>query len=174
MTEEAKDIVPVDSALEILVTEEDKYGTDIALMSNFFGVYIEQLSTELSTQVVSDVLEEITVADMQILGKLVQGADVLLQGQYGFIPDFDNLPTDIKNKLRKGIYTLGESRQVAGNVRAVILDENGTRIKDITLKKVINTPDTLAMSRSITSQIQMRQLLKHKVILLKWNEIIIL
>lgn len=158
MTEEAKDIVPVDSALEILVTEEDKYGTDIALMSDFFGVYIEQLSTELSTQVVSDVLEEIIVADMQILGKLVQGADVLLQGQYGFIPDFDNLPTDIKNKLRKGIYTLGESRQVAGNVRAVILDENGTRIKDITLKKVINTPDTLAMSRSITSQIQMRQI----------------
>lgn len=41
MTEEAKDIVPVDNALEILVTEEDKYGTDIALMSDFFGLYIE-------------------------------------------------------------------------------------------------------------------------------------
>ena len=56
MTEEIKDIVPVDNSLEILVTEEDKHGTDIALMSDFFGLYIEQLSTELSTQVVSDVL----------------------------------------------------------------------------------------------------------------------
>lgn len=160
MTEETKCIVPADkdNSLEILVTEEDKHGTDVALMSDFFGLYIEQLSTELSTQVASDVLEEIPVADMQILGELVQCADVLLQGKYGFISDFDNLPTDIKTKLRKGIYTLGESRQVEGNVRAVILDEDGTRIKDITIKKVINTPDTLAMSRSITSQIQMRQI----------------
>ena len=40
---------------------------------------------------------------------------------------------------------MGESRQVEDNVRAVVLDENGTRIKDVTLK-VLNTQDTLEMS----------------------------
>ena len=160
MTEDVKDIVAADdnSLFEILVTEEDKYGTDIALMSDFFGIYIEQLSAELSTQVVSDILDDISVADIQILGDLVRGGDILLQGKYGYMPDFDNLPNDIKTKLRKGIYNLGESRQVEGNVRAVVLDEEGTRIKDVTLKKVINTPNTLELSRSITSQIQMRQI----------------
>lgn len=49
MTEDVKDIVAADdnSMFGILVTEEDKYGTDIALMSDFFGIYIEQLSAEL-------------------------------------------------------------------------------------------------------------------------------
>lgn len=160
MTEEVRNIVTVDNnkPLEILVTEEDKRGVDIALMSDFLGLYIEQLSTELSTKVVPDISDDIPLADMQILGELVHGGTTLLQGKYGYIPDFDNLPNEIKTKLKNGIYTLGESRQVEGNVRAVILDEEGTRIKDITLKKVINTPDTLEMSRSITSQIQMRQM----------------
>lgn len=160
MTEEVKDTITVDNEkmVEILVTEEDKYGADIALMSDFFGLYIEQLSSELSTQVVPDILDGIPIVDMQILGELVHGGDILLQGKYGYIPDFDNLPNDIKTKLKKGIYTLGESRQVEGNVRAVILDEEGIRIKEVTLKKIINMPDTLEMSRSITSQIQMRQI----------------
>lgn len=148
----------IQKPLEILVTDEDKHGTDIACMSDFFGIYIEQLSAELSNQVMRGVVEKIPAADVQILGELVHGVDVLLSGKYGYIPDFDSLPNDVKDKLKKGIYTLGESRQVEDNVRAVVLDENGTRIKDVTLKRVLNTPDTLEMSRSITSQVQMRQI----------------
>lgn len=131
----------IQKPLEILVTDEDKHGTDIACMSDFFGIYIEQLSAELSNQVMRGVVEKIPAADVQILGELVHGVDVLLSGKYGYIPDFDSLPNDVKDKLKKGIYTLGESRQVEDNVRAVVLDENGTRIKDVTLKRVLNTPD---------------------------------
>lgn len=32
----------IQKPLEILVTDEDKHGTDIACMSDFFGIYIEQ------------------------------------------------------------------------------------------------------------------------------------
>lgn len=133
----------IQKPLEILVTDEDKHGTDIACMSDFFGIYIEQLSAELSNQVMRGVVEKIPAADVQILGELVHGVDVLLSGKYGYIPDFDSLPNDVKDKLKKGIYTLGESRQVEDNVRAVVLDENGTRIKDVTLKRVLNTPDVV-------------------------------
>ncbi len=31
----------IQKPLEILVTDEDKHGTDIACMSDFFGIYIE-------------------------------------------------------------------------------------------------------------------------------------
>lgn len=34
----------VKNELSILVTNEDKYGTDITKMSNFFEIYIQQLS----------------------------------------------------------------------------------------------------------------------------------
>ena len=86
----------IQKPLEILVTDEDKHGTDIACMSDFFGIYIEQLSAELRNQVMRGVVEKIPAADVQILGELVHGVDVLLSGKYGYIPDFDSLPNDVK------------------------------------------------------------------------------
>ena len=45
-------------------------------------------------------------------------------------------------KFQKGIYKIAESKQVDGNMRAVILDENDIRVKDITLKRIKNNPGT--------------------------------
>lgn len=64
----------------------------------------------------------------------------------------------MRMKLKKGIYSIGESKQVEDNLRAVILDENGVRIKDITLKKVMNNPWNVETMRSIGNQMQMRQI----------------
>lgn len=144
--------------LQLLVTEEDKIGTDITQMSDFFGVYIRQLSNELSTYSVADLVNKIPIADIQILEELINGVNVFAKGKYEYILDFDSIPNDIKLKLKKGIYTLGESRQVEGNVRAVILNEEGVRVKDVTVKSVLNTPDTMEITRSLTSQLQMRQI----------------
>lgn len=144
--------------LSILVTDKDKYDNDITSMSDFFGLYIEQLSTELCTKASTEFIEDIPIADLQIINEFVHGAEVVFKGKYGYLPDFDSLPNDIKSKIKKGTYTLGESKQVEGNVRAVVLDEEGVRVKDVTLKKVLNTPDTMEMSRSIASQVQMRQI----------------
>lgn len=90
----------IQKPLEILVTDEDKHGTDIACMSDFFGIYIEQLSAELSNQVMRGVVEKIPAADVQILGELVHGVDVLLSGKYGYIPDFDSLPNDVSSACK--------------------------------------------------------------------------
>lgn len=60
---------------------------------------------------------------------------------------------------------IGESRQVDGNLRAVIVDEAGTRVKDVTLKEVQINPGTMEALRSITNQLQMRQIYaKHDTI----------
>lgn len=43
-------------------------------------------------------------------------------------------------------------------MRAVIVDENRTRIKDITLKKVVGSPENLETARKIGDQIQIKQI----------------
>ena len=144
--------------LSILVTDEDKYGMDITKMSDFFEVYIQQLSCELSTNTMADVFRNIPVADIGIINDVVRHAEVMMGGEYGYVPDFDSLPHDIKSKFQKGIYKIGESKQVDGNMRAVILDENDVRVKDITLKRVKNNPGTVETTRSIANQVQMRQI----------------
>ena len=144
--------------LSILVTEADKHGMDIAEMSNFFDGYIGQLTCSLRERGELEVVTSIPIADLSIVNDVVHQANAVMKAGVSYLPDFEHLPTEIKEKLRKGLYKLGESKQVDGNVRAVILDENGVRIKDITLKQVINTPDTIATERSIANQLQMRQL----------------
>lgn len=147
-----------DQDLNILVTEEDKHGMDISKMSNFFDGYVAQLSYSLREKGKLEVVPSVPLAELGILNDLVHHASAVMKAGVSFLPDFESLPTDIKRKLKKGIYTLGQSRQVNGNVRAVILDENGVRIKDVTLKRVVNDPGTLATERSIANQLQMRQL----------------
>jgi hypothetical protein len=144
--------------LRIFVTDVDQRGTDVTKMSNFFEFYIQQLTCELSTNTAVNVLENIPIADLGIIGEAVHYVDLMRDGKYGYIPDFDSLPNDIKDKFDKGIYKIGESKQVDGNMRAVILDENDVRIKDLTLKQVKNTPDTMETIQSIAIQAQMRQI----------------
>ena len=95
---------------------------------------------------------------MSILCDLIEKSQIIIQGELTLIPDLKNIPKDIKNKLKKGIYKLGESRQVKGNLRAVIVDENNTRVKDITLKKSINTIDNIETLKNISNQLQLRQI----------------
>ena len=144
--------------LKILVTDEDKHGTEIAAMSDFFDGYIQQLSQDVSKSTEFEIITEIPAADLGIISEVISYASAAIKGEYSYLPDFDHLPTDIKDKLKEGIYKIGESKQVDGNSRAVIVDENGVRVKDITLKKVQNSMGTLDTVSKISEQLQMRQI----------------
>lgn len=144
--------------LRIFITDVDKYGTDVTKMSNFFDFYIKQLTRELSTNTAVNVIKNIPIADLGIINEVVHHVAVVMNGKYGYVPDFDSLPHDIKIKLDQDIYKIGESRQVDGNMRAVIMDENNVRVKDITLKRVKINPDTMETFRNIAYQAQMRQI----------------
>lgn len=144
--------------LVIFKTDADKYGRDITVMSDFFDGYVQQMALSIREQSNLEVLQDIPVANFGIINDVIHQASVILKGNVTLLPDFDNLPADIKSKLEKGIYTVGESKQVDGNLRAVILDEEGVRIKDITLKKVIDNPGNVETVRSIGNQMQMRQI----------------
>ena len=144
--------------LSIFVTDADKYGIDVTKMSNFFEFYIEQLTCELSKNTLVNVIENIPIANLGIINEVVHHMEVMMDGKYAYVLDFDSLPNDIKDKFDKGIYKIGESKQVDGNFRAVIFDENGVRSKDITVKRVKNNPGTMETIQSIAIQMQMRQI----------------
>lgn len=156
--EDVKIVETVKSPLVIFKTDADKYGYDITLMSDFFDGYIRQMALSIREQSNLEVLQEIPFASIGIINDAIHQASVILNGNVTLLPDFDSLPKDIKDKVKNGIYTIAESKQVDGNLRAVILDEEGMRVKDITLKKVISNPGNVETIRSIGNQIQMRQI----------------
>jgi len=144
--------------LMLFKTDIDRYGRDITAMSEFFDEYVQQMSLTLREQSTLENVSELPVANLGIINDVIHQADVIMRGNITLLPDFENLPLDIKSKLKKGLYKVGESKQVDGNLRAVILDENDVRIKDITLKKVINDSGNIETVRSIGNQLQMRQI----------------
>ena len=148
----------IPSELHILVTEADTNGYDISKMSDFLGLYAQQLTQTLANSPFVEIVSNIPIADICIINDVIQQAVVMTKENVTLIPDFNNLPSEIKDKLKKGLYSIGNSKQIDGNLRAVILDEKGTRIKDITLKKVISNPGTLETTRSIANQMQMKQI----------------
>ena len=102
--------------------------------------------------------KSIPFGDIGIAAELLHHNYMVTHAGINYILDFQHLPEDVKEKLNSGIYHVGESKQVDGNAWAVILNQQGVRIKDITAKKVIYTPDTINTVRSITTQMQFRQI----------------
>lgn len=144
--------------LILFETDLDRYGRDITAMSDFFEGYVQQMSLALKAQSTLEIVSELPISNLGIINDVLHQADVVMRRNITLLPDFENLPPDIKSKLKKGIYKVGDSKQVDGNLRAVILDENDVRVKDITLKKVINNPGNIETARSIGNQLQMRQI----------------
>lgn len=139
-----------------LVSNEDKNGSDLLKMSDFNNV--------------SDIIAFIdynnkpslsfTPADVSLIGETIVQGSILFGNDKILIPNFDSLSPEIKEKLKEGIYKIGDSRQVEGDFRATIVDtlNNNERVKDITLKEVKSTSGSLESLRSISVQLQLKQI----------------
>lgn len=76
MDEERTSIIPRDE-VHILVTEEDKTGEDILAMSDFFDGYVQQLTEAIRTNAVTTYVPSIPIADIGIIGEVVQRVEVI-------------------------------------------------------------------------------------------------
>lgn len=148
------DISQNNNKLSIFVTAEDRQSTDIATMSDFVANNIRNLAISVSRENHA-AAPSVSPLSMSIIGSLLRSHGAVMHGGYEYVLDFDSLPEDILEKYKKGIYTLGESRQVDGNFRAVIMDETNTRVKDITIKRAEKVADT---SQSVNQMQQMQNL----------------
>lgn len=88
------------------MTEDDKTGEDILAMSDFFDGYVQQLTDAIRTNAVTTYVPSIPIADIGIIGEVVQRAEVISQGTTQLFPDFDSLPKDIHQKIKDGIYNI--------------------------------------------------------------------
>lgn len=144
--------------LIILQTADDKNGFQIDKMSNFIENYYNYSIEKLSRSSSVSLLSTINIENIGVINDAIAGTIKTLKNGTTLIPDFDHLPIDIKVKLDKGIYTIGDSKQVYGNYRPVILDENGVRVKDITLKKIVKDKYLSSNILNIQSQIQLKRI----------------
>ena len=157
---EKSDILENDAENQLVIfkTDIDKYGRDVMAMSDFFDGYVHQMALKLREESSLELVRDLPISNLGIINEVVHHANVVMNRGITLIPDFDSLPNDIKNKLESKLYSIAESKQVDGNLRSVILDENGVRKKDITLKKITNKVDNIEIIRNISNQLQMKQI----------------
>lgn len=55
------------------------------------------------------------------------------------VADYSHFSQDVIDRLKEGIYHVGQSREVDGNLRSAILDENEHIVKFFTLKETMDS-----------------------------------
>ncbi len=157
--QDSKNTEAMRQEIMILVSEEDKTGSDVMRMSDFFSLALQGMSKELVTSEASISIRELPAADLNTINDAIRMVGAFRSPEFDLIPDFASLPKEIRDKYNAGELILGESKQVEGNIRAVLVDaETKTRVKDVTLKKVENTDATADITRDMMNQMQLKQI----------------
>lgn len=147
---------------ELFTSHTDKYTQDIFEISNPY----EFLLPQYLEQVGSGELSKLFSLDGNNLLNLVSTSinlkELLFSNRNGFVyqPDFDSLSSDTKEKIKSGIYKIGDSKKVEGNMRAVIVDTTNLnqRVEDLTLKEVAIDRDTVRNLTDLAVQAQLKQI----------------
>ena len=145
-----------DELLNIFTEEEDRKGTDLLAMSDFFEVFIGKIETEMGTDTAWEVFHNIEGFIGEIAAAIKSGFDISKMGM--LVADYSHFSQDIIDGLKKGIYHVGQSREVAGNLRPAILDENEHLVKFFTLKKAINPSSVLSDISTLSMQASLQKL----------------
>ena len=148
------------SNFELFNTEEAKKETDIFKIPSPFEYALPRLIEEKTSINYTEMLDTVGKPLFNFANENKKRFEHILDKNTGdiFKLDFESLSSDVKEKLRKGIYQIGESRKVDGNFRAVIIDTTkiNVRVEDVTLQRVNATegmPDT-----DIASQVYLKEI----------------
>ena len=142
--------------LNIITGEEDKEGTDLLAMSDFFEVFIGKIESEMGTDTAWEVFHNIEGFVGEIAAAIKGGFDISKMGM--LVADYSHFSQDIIDGLKEGIYHVGQSKEVAGNLRPAILDENEHLVKFFTLKKAVNPSSVLADISTLSMQASLQRI----------------
>ena len=142
--------------LNIFTEEEDKKGTDLLAMSDFFEVFIGKIEVEMGTDTAWEVFHNIEGFIGEIAAAIKGGFDISKMGM--LVADYSHFSQDIIDGLKEGIYHVGQSREVAGNLRPAILDENEHLVKFFTLKKAVNPSSVLSDISTLSMQASLQRI----------------
>ena len=155
-------LIPInEDLLNIFPTEEDKRGNDLLAMSDFFEICIGKIENSIHGNPSWDIVLSVEGLVGEITAAVKSGFDLSNIGL--LVADYSHFNQEIIDGLKTGIYHIGHSKEVAGNLRPAILDKNERLVKFFTLKKskdpslVLGDISTLSMQiylQQITSQIE--------------------
>lgn len=142
--------------LNIFTEEEDKKGIDLLAMSDFFEVFIGKIEVEMESDTTWEVFHNIEGFNGYIAAAIKGGFDISKMGM--LVADYSHFSKDIIDGLKEGIYHVGQSREVAGNLRPAILDENEHLVKFFTLKKAVNPSSVLLDISTLSMQTSLQRI----------------
>ncbi|MCD8116430.1 MAG: hypothetical protein LUE21_04835 [Oscillospiraceae bacterium] len=144
--------------LDIFVTEADRKGTDILAMSDFLTVSIDKTIAEIEINTTWTVYHHVEGFIGEIAAAIKSGFDISKIGI--LVADRSHFSQEILDGLKSGIYHVGQSKEVAGNLRPAILDSNEQLVKFFTLKKAIDPTAVLSDISSLTMQSSLHRISK--------------
>lgn len=142
--------------LNIFIDEEDNKGTDLLAMSDFFEVFIGKIEVEMGSDTAWEVFHNIEGFIGEIAAAIKGGFDISKMGM--LVADYSHFSQDIIDGLKEGIYHVGQSREIAGNLRPAILDENEHLVKFFTLKKAVNPSSVLSDISTLSMQASLQRI----------------
>lgn len=142
--------------LNIFTEEEDKKGTDLLSMSDFFNVFINQIELEMDSDTAWEACQNIDGFIGEVAAAIKAGFDISKIGM--LVADYSHFNQDIVDGLKKGIYHVGNSKEVAGNLRPAILDDKERLVKFFTLKKAIDPSSVLADISALSIQASLQRI----------------
>ena len=145
-----------DELLNIFIGEEDKKGTDLLAMSDFFEVFIGKIEVEMGTDTAWEVFHNIEGFIGEIAAAIKGGFDISNMGM--LVADYSHFSQDVIDGIKEGIYHVGQSKEVAGNLRPAILDENEHLVKFFTLKKAVNPSSVFANISTLSMQASLQRI----------------
>lgn len=84
------------------------------------------------------------------------GFDISKMGM--LVADCSHFSQEIIDGLKEGTYHIGESKEVAGNLRPAILNENEQLVKFFTLKKAVNPAEVLSDISTLLMQTSLKRI----------------
>ncbi|MBD5446779.1 MAG: hypothetical protein HDR32_03335 [Treponema sp.] len=142
--------------LDIFITEEDRNGRDLLAMSDFFDVLIRKINVGIDSDKKWKNYQNIESLSGQIAAAIKGGFDISKMGM--LVADYSHFNQEIIDGLKEGIYHVGESKEVAGNLRPAILDENEQLVKFFTLKEALNPAEVLSDISTLSMQIFLKRM----------------
>lgn len=147
--------LPKNPLLDIFSEEEDQKGTDILSMSDFFSIFIDKIEVEMDTDTAWEVYRNIEGFVGEIAAAIKGGFDISNMGM--LVADYSHFSQDIVDGLKNGSYHIGQSKEVAGNLRPAILDEKEQLVKFFTLKKAIDPTRVLSDISTLSMQVSLQR-----------------
>lgn len=147
---------------ELFNSHVDKYTQDIFEISSPYEFLLPQHMKKKGTGELSKIFSLDGNSLLNLAGTAINLKELLFSSKNGFVyqPDFDSLSNDTKEKIKSGIFKIGDSKKIEGNMRAVIVDTTNSnqRVEDLTLKEVAVEKSNSRGLPDLAVQAQLKQI----------------